>query len=42
MTETSNKIAALSSKAYDNRGININHIYLQMGGICKVCVKIPS
>ena len=35
MTETSNEIATLSSKAHDNRGTNINHIYLQMG-------KIPS
>ena len=38
----SNEIAALSSKAHDNRGININHIYLQMGKMCKVCGKIPS
>jgi len=40
--ETSNEIAVLSSKAYDNRGININHIYLQMGKMCKVCGKISS
>jgi len=26
----SNEIAAPSSKAHHNRGININHIYLQM------------
>ena len=42
MTETSNEIAALSSKAHDNRRIDINHIYLQMGKMCKVCGKIPS
>jgi len=26
----------------NDRGININNIYLQMGKMCKVCVKIPS
>ena len=34
----SDEIAAFSSKAYDNIGIHIHHIYLQMGeGMCKVC-----
>jgi len=38
----SNEIAALSSKARNNRGIKINNIYLQMGKMCKTCGKIPS
>jgi hypothetical protein len=42
MTETSNEIAMLSSKAHDNRGININKIYLQMGKMCKVWGIIHS
>jgi len=33
----SNEISTLSSKAHDNKGININYIYLQMGKMCKVC-----
>jgi len=33
------EIAALSLKAHDNRGTNINYIYLQMGEMCKVCSK---
>lgn len=37
MTEASNEIAAYSSKGHDDRGININKIYLQMGKMCKVC-----
>jgi len=42
MTETSNEIAVLSSKAHDDIGININNIYLQMGKMCKVCGEMPS
>ncbi|MCJ7656782.1 MAG: hypothetical protein MUO55_03250 [Candidatus Atribacteria bacterium] len=42
MTETSNEIATLSSKGHDDRGININKIYLQMGKMCKVCGIKPS
>ncbi|MBU4562479.1 hypothetical protein KKB17_03615 [bacterium] len=38
----SNEIAALFSKALDDRGIKINHIYLQMGKMCKVCGGISS
>jgi len=42
ITETSNEIAAYSSKGHDDRGININKIYLQMGKMCKVCgIKKP-
>jgi len=38
----SNEIAALSSKARNDRGTKTNNIYLQMGKMCKTCGKIAS
>jgi len=37
----SNKVTALSSRARNDRVIKTNHIYLQMGKMCKTCGKIP-